>query len=182
MPLSERIRRRAAWGVLAALVLGALVWTFWPKPASGPLLLLDRDQVGGSRWAVLAQQAGGSACLQVRVNGARRARMCDRHWAGSVNLWHGALPERLVEPIGPPSLLRVTFPGSDQVLLVTVLPEAITQLRLAGTAGRADTSLAVHRLLRSDHNYVIAVVDRASLGEPEAFDAAGQPIFYRFLR
>jgi hypothetical protein len=181
LPRSERFRRRAALSVLAVLVLSAAAWIFWPNPVQGPLLLLDRDQVGGSRWAILAQQAGDTACLQVRVNGARRERMCDRHWAGSVNLWHGALPERADETFRPPTLLHVTFPGSDQVLLVTVLHHAITELRLAGVGGRPDTYLAVHRLLTSDHNYVVAVVDRAQLGEPRAFDSAGEPIFHRFV-
>ncbi len=167
--------------MLAVLVLIAVAWTFWPNSAQGPVLLLDRAQVGESRWAILAQQAGNTACLQVRVNGARRERMCDRDWAGPVNLWHGALPERRDETLGPPPLLRVTFPGSDQVLLVTVLHHAVTELRLAGAGGRPDTFLAVHRLLTSDHNYVVAVVDRAQLGEPRAFDSAGQPIYYRYL-
>lgn len=170
-----------ALSVLAVLVLTAVVWTLWPPPEPGPILLLDRARVGESRWAVLAQQADGTACLQVRVNGVRRARMCDRHWAEDVNLWHGPLPEHQVVPIGPPSLLRVTFPSSERVLLVSVLPEAITELRLAGTGGRPDTRLTVRRLLASDHNYVLAVVDRAQLGEPRAFDSAGEPIFYRFM-
>ncbi|RSM63962.1 hypothetical protein DMB66_21775 [Actinoplanes sp. ATCC 53533] len=167
--------------MLAVLALTAAAWAFWPAGDPGPLVLIDRAQVGGSRWAVLAQQSGGTACLQVRVNGARRARMCDRHWAESVNLWHGPLPEHQVVPIGPPSLLRVTFPGSDRVLVVSVLPEAITELRLAGPGHRPDTRLTVRRLLGSKENYVLAVVDRAQLGEPKAFDSAGQPIYYRFM-
>jgi hypothetical protein len=114
----------------------------------------------------------------MRVDGVARKLMCDRHWAGPVNLWDGEPAERPGLPVGPPPLLRVTFPQSDRLLLVSVLPSEVTELRLSGTGGRPDTRLTVRRLLDSDHRYVLAVVDRAQFGEPKAFDAAGRRVYY----
>lgn len=176
--------KRRLWAVvLVMLVVAGVSWLYRPRPAPGPVVLLGRGSVGGSRWAVLGQRAGGAACLQVRVDGARRRLMCDRHWAapGGVNVWHGELPERPVATFGPPSLLRVTFPGSDQVLVVSVLAEEITRLSLAGPPGEAGTPLPIHSLLGSNHPYVLAVVAKARAGEPKAFDGEDRPVFYRFL-
>jgi hypothetical protein len=184
----DRVRRHLPIVILASLLTLSLLWLYWPRPGPGPIVLLGRGSEGQSRWAVLAERSGRRACLQVRVDGARRRLMCDRDWDAptGVNVWHGEPPARPFERFGPPSLLRVTFAGSDRVLLVAVLPGEITRLSLSGPAGPAgpagpDTPLPVGRLLGTDQAYVLAVVPRASAGEPKAFDAAGRPVFYRFL-
>jgi hypothetical protein len=169
--------------VLLTLLLAGLLWLYWPRPGPGPVVLLGRGSVGTARWAVLGQRASGGACLQVRVDGARRRLMCDRHWdaPGGVNVWHGELPAHPVARFGSPSLLRVTFPGSDRVLVVSVLAEEITRLSLAGPPGEPSTPLPVHLLLGSKNPYVLAVVPQARAGRPSAFDDDGRPVFYRFM-
>lgn len=189
MRAPEWVRRRPTTVLLTAFVTLTLTTTLlvllWPRPEPGPIVLLGRGSVGESRWAVLAEHLGfGGACLELRVDGARRQRMCDWRWDapfGAVNLWHGEPPAQPVERYGPPSLLRVTFAGSDQVLVVSVVPEEVALLSLPGPAGGPETRLPVRRLLGSDQAYVLAVVPKTHLGEPAAFDDAGEPLFYRFL-
>lgn len=175
-------RKRRTVVFLAAL-LGMIGFLFWQRGPAGPLVLLHQGTIAQSRWVVVAQEAADSdvACLQVRVDGARRELMCDRHWGsdGGVNLRVGVAPESPTEASGPVSLLRIAFPGSDDILVVTVVPREIATMRLAGAGGGTD--LTVRRLLRSDHSYVTQVVKRDQLGEVRAADARGLPLHYQFL-
>ncbi len=165
-----------------AVLLAGAGYFLWPRDPAGPVLVVHHGTVGESRWAVLAQQGPDGACLQVRVDGARRELMCDLDWdVPRVHLWHGDMPEPRPSYMRPPSLLRVSFPGSDDVLVVSVLPSEIVRLQLAGAGGKAATPVAVRRLLESDVNYVTAVVDRAQLGEVEAFSREGGPIWYEIM-
>ena len=178
----DLVRRYLPILVLLSLLTASALWKYRPGSEPGPIVLLDRGAVGGSRWAVLAERAGQGACLQVRVNGARRRLMCDRSWnaPAGVDVWHGEPPARPVERFGPPSLLRVTFPGADQVLLVAPVPAEVARMTLPGPDRGRDLPLPVRRLLGTDQAYVLAVVPKARAGEPRAFDRVGRPVYYRF--
>jgi hypothetical protein len=173
--------------VIVAVLLSVLLLNLlWPAPEPGRVVLLGRGSLGESRWAVLMtqRQSDVRACLQVRIDGALRRTMCDRDWQhpAGVNLWHGKLPQPPGNEFGPPSLLRVTFPGSDQVLVVSVLSGEIARLSLAGPPGTPDLALPVHQVINSENAYVLAVLPKARAGEPTAYDSKGRPVYYRFLR
>jgi hypothetical protein len=161
---------RGSWvraGIFAVL-LGGLGLMTWLGSASGPVQVIHQGQVGSSRWAIVAEETRIAACLQVRVDGARRELMCGADWAnpGGVEAYPGAP--------SPPSLLRVGFPGTDQVLVVSVLAPDVTRLTTAD-----GTPLTVRTLLGSDLPYVAQVLDRAQAAEVRAYDAHGQRLGYR---
>jgi hypothetical protein len=167
--------------VLLATLLG---WWHWPRQPPGPVQLLQRGTVGGTAWSVLAQRAGsGVACLQVRVDGARRALMCDQHWDRDVHLlWHGPLPPPSAgSTIGPPSLLRVRFPGTGRTLVVSVLYDEIATLRTPSIARDDGLVLRTTPLFDTDFRYVVAVLTTADATELRAFAADGEPIFYNYV-
>jgi hypothetical protein len=164
--------------VVVVLLLAVLAgWWHWPRQAPGPVELLQQGTVAGTGWSVLAERAGsGRACLQVRVAGARRALMCDQHWDRDVHrLWHGPPPPTAGTTIGPPSLLRVRFPGAGQVLVVSVLYDEIATLTTPSAAVLHTTPL-----FDTDFHYVVGVLPAADAVDLRAFAADGEPLFYHF--
>ncbi|WP_155373582.1 hypothetical protein [Catellatospora vulcania] len=156
---------------------------FWPSDPPGPLLLLGQGTSGTVAWSVLGQSTdSGEGCLQVRVNGARRALMCDQHWERDVQrLWHGPLPDPAGPLFGAPSLLKVPLPEGGRVLIVSVVYDeiAVLQVPAAGTAPAA--SLRPERLFDSDFRYVVAVLEAGQADRIQAFAADGEPLYYQFL-
>jgi hypothetical protein len=172
-----RIGRRDV--VVVLLLTAIVVWVHWPAPPPGPVELLHQGAVGGTGWSVLAQRAGSDhGCLQVRVGGARRALMCDQHWDRDVHrLWHGTPPPSAGSTIGPPSLLRVRFPGTDQVLVVSVVYDEIATLK----AGTGKAVLRTTPLYDTDFHYVHGVLPQADAADLQAFAADGEPLFYHYV-
>jgi hypothetical protein len=146
--------------IVLALLAVIAGWSQWPRQPPGPVQLLHRGTVGETGWSVLAQRTGsGGACLQVRVGGARRALMCDQHWDRDVyRLWRGAPPRSAEPTIGPPSLLRVRFPGTDQMLVVSVLYDEIATLTAPPGAGTDEVILHTVPLFDTEFHYVVAVL------------------------
>jgi hypothetical protein len=173
-------RRDVVVVVLLAVIVG---WWYWPRQPPGPVQLLQRGSVGGTGWSVLAQRAGsGDTCLQVRAGGARRALMCDQHWDRDVHrLWHGTPPPSAGSTIGPPSLLRVRFPGTDQVLVVSVLYDEIATLAAPSTVNTGRVVLRTVPLFDTEFHYVVGVLATADAVDLRAFAADGEPLYYHFV-
>jgi hypothetical protein len=182
--------RRAPWWrpnlrdvVVLVIVAAIAAWMHWPSEPPGPVEVLRQGGVGDTGWSVLGQRAGsGHACVQVRVGGARRALMCDQHWDRDVHrLWRGPRPPAAGPQIGPPSLLRVRFPGGDRVLVVSVLYDDIAVLRTPPRDGADELVLRTIPLYDTDFHYVVAVLDAADAGALEAFAADGERLFYHYV-
>ena len=169
--------------VVVLLIAGILAWWYWPRPAPGPIQLLQRGTIGGTGWSVLAQRTGsGDACLQVRVGGARRALMCDQHWDRDVQrLWHGPPPSSAGSRIGPPSLLRIRFPDTDEVLVVSILYDEVATMTTPPTTGHDSVVLHTMPLFDTEFHYVVGVLATADAADLRAFTADGEPLFYYFL-
>jgi hypothetical protein len=166
--------------LIVVLILAvAIGWLNWPREPPGPVDLLHRGTVGGVHWSVLGQRAGSdAACLQVRAGGARRALMCDQHWDRDVHrLWHGAPPPSAGSTIGAPSLLRVRFPGTDQVLMVSVLYDEIAEFR----TGSGEVVLRTTPLYDTDFHYVVGTLTAAQSTDLRAFAADGEPLYYHYV-
>jgi hypothetical protein len=166
---------------ILVLLVSLTVYLHWPNPPAGPVRLLQRGTVGATDWSVLAQRAGSLHCLQVRAGGARRALMCDQHWERDIHrLWHGPLPPSPGSTIGPPSLLRVRFPGTDQVLVVSVLYDEIATLTAPPRPGADPVVLHTTPLVNTDFHYVVALLASTDAANLRAFAADGEPLFYYF--
>jgi hypothetical protein len=165
--------------VVLLIVAAAFAWLYWPRGEPGPVEALQRGAEGGTEWSVLGQSAGsGDACLQVRAGGARRALMCDQHWDRDVHrLWHGPRPPSAGSVIGTPSLLRVRFPGTDRVLVVSVLYDEIAFLESPSTGVKLHTK----PLYDTDFHYVVGVLSLAESADLRAFAADGEPLFYHYV-
>ncbi len=170
-------RRDAVVLLILAAVAG---WLFWPREPPSPVQLLRQGTVGTTGWSILGQRAGtGAACLQVRAGGARQALMCDQHWDRDVHrLWHGPPPPGAGPVIAAPSLLRVGFPGSDEVLVVSVLYGEITTLRAPSGSGVA---VPTAPLFDTTFRYVAAVLPAADAAGLQAFAADGEPLYYHYV-
>ncbi|GAB1691796.1 hypothetical protein [Krasilnikovia sp. M28-CT-15] len=170
--------------VLAA-GLGLLLLMRWitpPEPPPVPYRFVERGVLGQTRWSVLVADPDGRPCLQVRVDGAERALMCDRDWdlppGPATMLWSSGETPRPTN-LRPPPLLQVDGVGSDRVLVASVLPDTITEVRLSATGGPDET--LTPRRLDPDRQltFVAAVVARDQLAGPQAFDRTGQTIWYQ---
>ena len=102
--------------------------------------------------------------------------MCDQHWDRDVHrIWRGPLPPSAGTTIGPPPVLRVRFPGTDRVLVVSVLYDEIATLTAPSTA-----VLATKPLFDTGYHYVIGVLPAADAADLRAFAADGKPRFYYY--
>ncbi|GAB1640497.1 hypothetical protein [Krasilnikovia sp. MM14-A1259] len=169
--------------ILLPLLALVIAFWYWPLPPAAPVEVLQQGTVGGASWSVLVQRADArTACLQVRVGGARRARMCDQHWDRDVHrLWHGARPSSAGAEIGPPSLLRVAFPGTDRMLVVSVLYGEIATLSPPPRDGSGPVVLHTVPLLDTEFHYVVAVIAAADAKDLEAYAADGEELFYHYV-
>jgi hypothetical protein len=152
-----------------------------PAPPPAPYRFVERGMLGQTRWSILVADPEGTPCLQVRVDGAERAVLCDRDWDAPgppTMLWSGA-EAALAPNLRPPPLLEIDGIGSDQVLVASVLPDRIAELRLSA-AGRPDRTLTPRPLDRDRQlTFVAAVVARDQLAGVRAVDRAGQTIWYQ---
>ncbi|MEV0570745.1 hypothetical protein [Dactylosporangium sp. NPDC050588] len=102
--------------------------------------------------------------------------MCDQHWDRDVHRhWHGPVPPDGAVRIGRPSLLVVRFPGSDEVLVVSVLYRDIATLRAPGTVVRTVP------FLDSGFSYVADVLAAGDAAGMQAFAPDGEPLFYHYV-
>lgn len=167
--------------MIVLLILAAVAgWLLWPREPPAPVQLLQQGTVGTTGWSVLGQRAGSrDACLQVRVGGARQALMCDQHWDHDVHrLWHGTPPPDAGPVIAAPSLLRIRFPDTDQVLVVSVLYGEIATLRAPSDSA---VVMPTTPLFGTRFRYVAGVIPAAGADDLQAFAADGEPLYYHYV-